>query len=194
MSSVYKYRVWCENDQKWVTTWRDSEEGAPQVCPENPAHYITQSKTTVVETSGVAAPTKSDGTPYVANAPAKPGSPLLPMGMAKDFAFPLSGGYGEVDLTMAELRYLNGATGEVWGDFDAGTDYIEFFVCQPDGTPVGQFGEKLYIPKSGRLPLFVSQESTPVPPSWKMRARYYSQRQTGTSHLVGWIWTYRDPS
>jgi hypothetical protein len=46
-AEVYKYRVWCETDNKYVETWGDSE---PTVCPENNGHSIDADKTVIVET------------------------------------------------------------------------------------------------------------------------------------------------
>jgi hypothetical protein len=137
-----------------------------------------------------------DGRQAVATTPAKVGSPLFPVGIAEDFTLPLTDGYGDVDVTMIEDRYLNGATGEVWGDFTAGKNgtYVEFFVVASNEQIVGQFGEKLYFPPDGKLPLFISQESTLVPAGFKLRARIYDSASSGTIKLVGWIWTYKEPA
>ena len=44
--TVYKWRVWCTTDNKYIETW-DAEE--PTVCPENIAHAIDTAKTTIEE-------------------------------------------------------------------------------------------------------------------------------------------------
>ena len=129
MAEVRKYRVWCTTEAAYQYTWRDDVQGAPSLCPNDSAHTLDASKTAVVETAGVAAPTKDDGTPFIAVAPAKPGSPLFPIGIAKKVTLPQADPVN-IDLTMTEVRYLNGAHGEVWGDFIPGEDgdYIEFFI------------------------------------------------------------------
>lgn len=138
----------------------------------------------------------ADGKRLVQVVPAKPGSPLYPVGIAEDFTLPLTGGYKDVDETMDEDRYLSGATGEVWGDFTPGKGgtYVEFFVVHPTGQIVGQFGEHLYFGQSGKLPLFQSQQTTLVPSGFKLRARVYDSGTSGTFKLVGWIWTYKNPA
>lgn len=45
-STVYKYRVWCDTDSKYVETWSDTE---PTDCPENNGHTIDTAKTTILE-------------------------------------------------------------------------------------------------------------------------------------------------
>lgn len=44
---MYKWKLWCNVDSKWVYTWAPE---APEVCPENQAHGIDTDKTTIVET------------------------------------------------------------------------------------------------------------------------------------------------
>ena len=197
MASVYKYRVWCETESSYVYTWRDDGEGTPSKCPNDDAHSIDADKTTVVETAGVAQPTKDDGTPFVAVAPAKPGSPLYPIGITKEMALPQADPV-EVPYVLTETRHLNGAHGEVWGDFVPGEDYVEFFVQAPDGgggwVDVDQFGETLYIGASGLIGPFVSEESSEIPAGYRFVARYYATGASGTVNLVGWIRTYKEPA
>lgn len=45
--SVYKYRIWCDTDSKYVETWAEVE---PTDCPENNGHTIDSTKTTILET------------------------------------------------------------------------------------------------------------------------------------------------
>jgi len=45
-TTVYKYRVWCETDSKYVEVWGQS---APTVCPENDGHSIDLVKTAIIE-------------------------------------------------------------------------------------------------------------------------------------------------
>ncbi len=44
--AVYKYRVWCVTDSKYVEVWAEEE---PTTCPENNGHTIDPDKTTIVE-------------------------------------------------------------------------------------------------------------------------------------------------
>lgn len=43
---VYKWRVWCNTDSKYVDVWKDVE---PSACPENNGHTIDTAKTTIVD-------------------------------------------------------------------------------------------------------------------------------------------------
>lgn len=43
---IYKYRVWCTTDNKFVEVWSDTE---PTVCPENNAHGVDTGKTAIVD-------------------------------------------------------------------------------------------------------------------------------------------------
>jgi len=45
-TTVYKYRVWCDTDSKYVEVWGDTE---PTTCPENNGHTIDTTKTAVIE-------------------------------------------------------------------------------------------------------------------------------------------------
>jgi len=199
MAEVKKYRVWCSTEAAYQYVWRDDVQGAPTACPNDPAHTIDTDKITVVETAGVAAPTKPDGTPYVAESPAKPGSPLYPIGIAKKMTLPQTDPV-EAAYVLTESRHLNGAHGEVWGDFVPGEngDYLEFFVQAPDGqggwVDVSQFGETLYMGKSGMIGPFISEESTEVPAGFRFVARYTATGASGTVDLVGWIRTYKEPA
>lgn len=46
MTTVYRYRVYCETDEKYEYIWGTTE---PTTCPTNTAHPITQSFTNIVE-------------------------------------------------------------------------------------------------------------------------------------------------
>ncbi len=41
-----KWRVWCEDDTKFVEAWSMAK---PTLCPENGAHVITAAKTCIVD-------------------------------------------------------------------------------------------------------------------------------------------------
>lgn len=44
--NLYKYRVWCITESKWITTWTES---TPTACPKNDTHEIDSSKTLIIE-------------------------------------------------------------------------------------------------------------------------------------------------
>jgi len=44
--TIYKYKVWCDTDSKWVETWADT---TPTDCPENNGHAIDSSKTSIID-------------------------------------------------------------------------------------------------------------------------------------------------
>ncbi|MHA2062821.1 MAG: hypothetical protein ACXABY_00330 [Candidatus Thorarchaeota archaeon] len=45
---AFLYRVWCTTDEKWeYTSFLLEDDGAPTVCPENPAHGIDTNKTSI---------------------------------------------------------------------------------------------------------------------------------------------------
>jgi len=193
MAVVNKYRLWCNDESAWVYQWAETE---PTLCPTHSGHTLDTDKTSIVDKEGQIAPTKEDGTPYTALSPAKPGSPLRPVGVAKRITLPQIEPVN-IDHLLTEIRYLNGAHGEVWGDFVPGEDgdYIEFLVVAPDGeTVVGQFGETLYLGASGRIGPFISEESTAVPAGFYFRTVYHATGASGTVDIVGWIRTYLDPS
>lgn len=47
MTTLYQYRVWCDTENAYFTTWSDVE---PTTCPNNDGHTIDTTKTTVVQT------------------------------------------------------------------------------------------------------------------------------------------------
>jgi len=42
---IYQYRIWCNTELSFVTTWAESE---PTVCPNNNSHEIDITKTTII--------------------------------------------------------------------------------------------------------------------------------------------------
>jgi hypothetical protein len=59
MADVNKYRIWCETDSKYVHQWAEAE---PTICPEDTAHSIDASKTSIVEKK-LDDPATADGIP-----------------------------------------------------------------------------------------------------------------------------------
>ncbi len=49
MSTIYKYRLYCNTDAKYEYIWSEDE---PLKCPTNTSHIIDTSKTTIVESKG----------------------------------------------------------------------------------------------------------------------------------------------
>ncbi len=47
MSSIYKYRIYCNTESTYAHTWSSSQ---PLVCPNNNAHSINSNTTTIVDT------------------------------------------------------------------------------------------------------------------------------------------------
>lgn len=45
-SEIFKYRIWCETEQVFVTTWDEDE---PTVCPNNNTHTIDGDQTAVID-------------------------------------------------------------------------------------------------------------------------------------------------
>jgi hypothetical protein len=50
MSNILKYRIWCNAEQKHVTTLLAADAPAPTTCPNDPGHAIEADSVTVVET------------------------------------------------------------------------------------------------------------------------------------------------
>ena len=46
MSTINKYRVWCDTDSKWEYMWAET---TPTKCPTNTAHSIDSAKITIVD-------------------------------------------------------------------------------------------------------------------------------------------------
>lgn len=44
-----RYRVWCVTENAYVFAWANAE---PTLCPNNPGHTITTSKTAITESTG----------------------------------------------------------------------------------------------------------------------------------------------
>lgn len=48
--TLYKWRVYCEDDSKYEYVWLDENQAQPTTCPTNTGHTITSALTSVVET------------------------------------------------------------------------------------------------------------------------------------------------
>ena len=109
----------------------------------------------------------SQGAPYVSLLLGKPGLQLCIKGSKFDAPANQS---TDDDISFAEDREIQGSWFEVLNHQPG--DYVEFFVCMPDGTPVGQFGETVYVPPDGTIDQIVSEGTAPLPAGIKLRFRY----------------------
>lgn len=126
-------------------------------------------------------PKDAQGAPYVSLLLGKPGLQLCIKGVlftAEPDATT------DKDTTFPEDREIQGSWLSV-SDNELG-DYVEMFVCMPDGTPAGQFGETVYIPPNGRLDQIVAEGTAPVPAGLKIRLRYVAVATGSTRTIVGW--------
>lgn len=90
-------------------------------------------------------------------------------------------------VTFAEERALQGAFAEV-ADHDP-EDTIDLLITHPGPTPpagtvLGQFGETLPVPPSGRMPDVVSEGTTEIPAGIQVTLRYTTKKQTGNQPAV----------
>ena len=158
-----KYRLWCVTENAYVYEWAESE---PTKCPNDTLHVLDAAQSTVVEQCGVVL-SDAQGAPYVSLLLGKPGLQLTIRG-AKFDAIPNQSTDNE--LSFAEDREIQGSWFEVAGHQPG--DYVELYVCMPDGTPVGQFGEMVYVPPYGAIDQIVSEGTAPLPAGFKIRFRY----------------------
>ena len=50
MPIKWKYRIWCQDEQKMVYAWGDAN-AVPTSCPNDPSHTLEPSKVSVLETN-----------------------------------------------------------------------------------------------------------------------------------------------
>ena len=50
MTTIIKYRIYCNTDDKWEETWRSSDDPTLTVCPVNNTHEINGSSLQELET------------------------------------------------------------------------------------------------------------------------------------------------
>ncbi len=46
---LYKYRLWCDSDSKWVYWWLTETDPVPTKCSENSIHNMDLTRTTIIE-------------------------------------------------------------------------------------------------------------------------------------------------
>ena len=69
MSTVYQYRVWCDDENSYQLVWGETE---PTTCPNNNGHTIDTNKTTILQTIAESLPISPDTNKVAVQASAKP--------------------------------------------------------------------------------------------------------------------------
>ena len=69
MATITKYRIWCVDDDRWIETWSETE---PTGCPENVAHAIDTTKTSIIDTVSETIPLSEIGGKVWVHQSAKP--------------------------------------------------------------------------------------------------------------------------
>lgn len=180
MSVVHKYRLRCTTEAADVETWRDTTQGAPTVCPTDPAHVIDAQTITIIETRGLLQPVMIEPTGDTAKT-------LVYTG--RQFDATLSG-VTDDNWSQAEARDLQGVRISVQ-DHTPG-DHVELLVVQP-GTPeivLGQYGETVYIPPNGEINV-VAEGTLSLAIGLVLRTKYTSVATGGnqpkvTAHYRMW--------
>jgi hypothetical protein len=85
------------------------------------------------------------------------------------------------DYVLPEAMSLQGAIAEVQNFTDG--DYVELFVLSPGDVVLGKYGESVYIPPSGKVGA-ISEGTTAIPASCKLRATYHSVATEGTQPKI----------
>jgi len=67
--TIYKYRVWCSTDSKWVETW---EATTPTHCSENNTHTIDTAKTSIIDQVSEMIPTSDAGHKLIVHSTPRP--------------------------------------------------------------------------------------------------------------------------
>ena len=68
-NAIYKWRIWCNTDNKWVEGW---SEIAPTTCFENNTHTIDSTKTSIIETITETLPLSEDKTKIIVHSTPRP--------------------------------------------------------------------------------------------------------------------------
>lgn len=126
-------------------------------------------------------PVDDQGAPYVSLCLGKPGRRLCIKGTKFDAVINET---TNNDITFSEDREIQGSWVEVV-NHEPG-DYVEMIACLPDGTPVGQFGETVYIPPSKKIDQIVAEGTAPLPTGFKLRLAYTAVN-TGSTRTV-YVW------
>jgi len=88
------------------------------------------------------------------------------------------------DKSFGETREIQGGQAEV-ANFVAG-DYVELTIHAPDGTKLGQYGETLFIPPSGKIDQIVSEGTVSIPAGFKLRTTYVSVNSGNIRTVYCW--------
>jgi len=172
-----KYRLQCVTEAAQVYQWGETE---PTKCPNSDAHTIDPAQTAVVETIDNS-PVDPQGAPYVSLLLGAPGLKLCIKG-AK-FNAPANQTTNS-DVSFAETREIQGSWLEVTGNQPG--DYVEFKLCLPDGTVIGQFGETVYIPPSGKIDPIVAEGTVSFPAGILVRMSYIAVDAGSVRTVYAW--------
>lgn len=114
-------------------------------------------------------PVTDENVRYVSVLPGKPGRNMCVRGEKFDA---VNDDDTEHDIIFSETREIQGAWLEVT-NAEAG-DYAELFILMPDDVLVGQFGETVFIPPSGKVEQIVSEGTVSFPSGFKLRLTYHA--------------------
>lgn len=92
------------------------------------------------------------------------------------------------DLTFSETREIQGAWVEI-ANHEPG-DYVELSIRGDLGegeVELGQHGETIYIPPSGKIEQIVSEGTVSFPPGFKMRLSYTAVNSGSTRVIYAWF-------
>jgi hypothetical protein len=126
-------------------------------------------------------PVDDQGAPYVSLSLGKPGRKLCIKGSKFDAP---ANAITPDDVSFAEEREIQGSWLEVTNHQPG--DYVEMLICLPDGTPVGQFGETVYIPPSGKIDQIVAEGTAKIPAGIKVRLSYVAVDSGSTRTVYVW--------
>jgi hypothetical protein len=107
------------------------------------------------------------GAPYVSLLLGQPGLKLCIKGAKFDAP---ANQTTDNDVSFAQVREIQGSWCEVAGHQPG--DYVEMKLCLPDGTVLGQFGETVYIPPSGKIDPIVAEGTVSFPAGLLIRMSY----------------------
>lgn len=88
------------------------------------------------------------------------------------------------DTVFGETRELQGSWLEVSGAEPG--DYLELSIHTPDGMKLGQHGESVYIPPSGRIEQITSEGTVSFPAGFKLRITYVAAPAGATRTVFAW--------
>lgn len=192
MTTLYKYRLFCNTEQAFVTLWRGDEDDVPNTCPNNTSHDIDPSSVTVIQTVRsndvrLSAFTEGLVVPhYEARFPDRSGHDVFHKGYSFVADPEAPNGITEFEISYQQWMKMEGLfvrVGETCfeGDFETPGDILEVEIVDvlgitglPAGTVLARFGETLQLwPKRefGRI----CKDVKTIPPTIALRIRYIAR-------------------